>query len=187
MGKQLTGSRGTQFIVITSMIVDMTGQADCPHRSLFPAEGFHVCRICGKRVAPIGYTKIVDSSGTRWVKHEPRKRRKPGRALRFAEIKVGDELVCVHEAYVPSRDRFVVTDLWFDPVAGERDETAGQMVAIRWMRDGQPVGTKRPHTRRGLAMQGYHYAKDYLSKRAETERSVADAIDAIRLQSTRTA
>lgn len=52
----------------------------------------------------------------------------------------------------------IVTDLWFDPVKGETDSVSGQMIAIRWLRQGREVSRKSPHTRRGLAMQGWHYA-----------------------------
>lgn len=161
----------------------MTGQADCPHSNFFEAEEHYVCRICGKRLAPAGSTRITDKNGTRWVMYAPRPRRKPGRAVRFAAVAVGDELVCVRgasEIQLNQMTRFVVTDLWFDPVAGERDETAGMMVAIRQMRDGHPVGSKWPHTRRGLAMQGFHYATEYLARREQTEQAVTGALNAIR-------
>jgi len=113
-------------------------------------------------------TWITDNTGTYWHEIPPRKRRKPARALRFAEIKVGDQLVLK-----PSKSwhrkipqYFVVTDLWFDPVAGQRDEVSGHMVAIRVIRhDGEVHGSKRPHTRRGLASQQYHYAGiDYIAQ-----------------------
>jgi hypothetical protein len=161
----------------------MTGQADCPHSNFFEAEDYYVCRVCGKRLAPAGSTRITDKNGTRWVKYTPRPRRKPARAVRFAEVAVGDELVCVRgasEVRLDQMTRYVVTDLWFDPVAGERDETAGMMVAIKQMRNGQSVGSKWPHTRRGLAMQGFHYAAEYLNRREQTEQTVVGALDAIR-------
>jgi hypothetical protein len=68
----------------------LPGQADCRHIDFFAAEGNWVCRLCGKVLAEVGMTRITDSSGTRWVRPEKRKRRKPARALRFANIKEGD-------------------------------------------------------------------------------------------------
>lgn len=54
---------------------------------------------------------------------------------------------------------YVVTDLWFDPVAGQDDETAGRMVGLRQIgADGEPSGRKSATTLRGLASQQYHYA-----------------------------
>jgi hypothetical protein len=148
----------------------MTGQADCAHRDFFEAEGNYVCRVCGKILAEAGMTRVTDRHGTRWVKYAKRKRRKPGRAVRFANIKVGD-LLALRKSDGDYYNNVIVTDLWFDPVAGERDETAGMMVAIRWLRDGKEFGAKRQHTRRGLAMQGYDYADKV---RADHERIAED-------------
>jgi hypothetical protein len=125
-------------------------------------------------------TIVVDGSGTRWVEVPRTKRRRAPRALRFAEIKVGDQLVCRRKARWETYEKrpiqtanidplmrkheketityAIVTDLWFDPVAGEEDPISGQMVAIRYLRDGEPVGNKWSHTRRGLATNSYHYA-----------------------------
>lgn len=163
----------------------MTGPADCVHQDFFAIDDDYVCRLCGKRLAPVGFTRVTTATGTRWVKYAPRKRRKPGRALRFANIAIGAELVCVHwhandQVTPETMPRYVVTDLWFDPVAGERDPIAGQMVAIRTLRDGQPIGSKCPHTRRGLAMQGYHYAEDYLARWRATSADVAQQIERAR-------
>lgn len=107
-------------------------------------------------------TQITDGSGTRWVEIPQRKKRKSPRAVRFAEIKAGDQLMRelgvwdarMHVWY------YIVTDLWFDPVAGQDDETAGRMVAIRSIcpRTGEPRHRKEPHTLRGLASQGFRYA-----------------------------
>lgn len=94
-----------------------------------------------------------------------RKRRKPSRALRFAELKVGDQLM--KRPYGGDYGRhstyYLVTDLWFDPVAGQHDETAGRMVGlVRLGTDGEPHGTKSSTTLRGLASQQYHYSSiDY--------------------------
>jgi hypothetical protein len=107
-------------------------------------------------------TWIIDGSGTQWVEVPLRKRRKSPRAVRFAEIKVGDQLMRKWTAYDARIDvwYYVVTDLWFDPVAGQKDETAGRMVAIRSIdpQTGEPRLRKEPHTIRGLASQGFMYS-----------------------------
>lgn len=108
-------------------------------------------------------TLIHDGNGTRWVEIPPRKRRKSPRALRFAEIAVGDQLMRTWPGFLDqgiSVWYYVVTDLWFDPVAGQSDETAGRMVAIQRLdpRTGEPNYRKEPHTIRGLASQGFRYA-----------------------------
>lgn len=41
-------------------------------------------------MAAAAVTWIVDQNGRRWVPQQVRKRRKPARALRFADLKVGD-------------------------------------------------------------------------------------------------
>lgn len=130
---------------------------------------------------------ITDHNGRRWHPDNPRKKRKPARALRFAEIKVGDQLMkewrtlrAIGGEIVPgaqAREYCIVTDLWFDPVAGQSDEVAGQMVAIRRISDrGEIDGRKEPHTKRGLASQGFHYAdRDFIAfvkARAEAENVV---------------
>lgn len=100
-----------------------------------------------------------------------RKKRKPVRAVRFADVKVGDQLVVRFNNYDDTvRDWFYqVTHIWFDPVAGfraegEPDQEAGIMVAIQRINSmGIPYGRPDKHTRRGLASQKYHYAKiDYI-------------------------
>jgi hypothetical protein len=115
-------------------------------------------------------TWLTDDTGRRWVEGPPRKRRKSPRALRFAEIKVGDQLMRRWpELWRPAGTTvwyYVVSDLWFDPCAGQRDETAGRMVAIQRMdgRTGEPVHHKEAHTIRGLASQGFRYADvDYIA------------------------
>jgi hypothetical protein len=117
-------------------------------------------------------TLITDGTGTHWVEIPPRKRRPPSRAVRFADVKVGDQLARTWPNYMNHGDgvvvwHYVVTDLWFDPVAGQRDETAGRMVAIQridW-RTGNLVDRKEGHTLRGLASQGFRYAGlDYMSQ-----------------------
>lgn len=126
-------------------------------------------------------TRITDGSGTRWVEIPPRKRRASPRALRFAGLQVGDQLMQTHtlRAWRGGKDDFskpapelsqtkwyyLVTDLWIDPVSGQDDPVAGQMAAIvRIDEDGYPHGRKWPHTLRGLASQGFHYAdRDYIA------------------------
>ncbi|MTJ94041.1 MAG: hypothetical protein F8N36_14460 [Desulfovibrio sp.] len=66
-----------------------------------------------------------------------------------------------------SRDSlyFLVTDRWFDPVIGQDDPVAGEMVGIRRIgQDGDLVGRKYAHTVRGLAAQQFHPAGlDYVA------------------------
>ena len=108
-------------------------------------------------------TWVTDDAGTRWVELPQRKRRKSPRAVRFAAIKVGDQLMRRWKTYDGKTTvwYYVVTDLWFDPVAGQRDETAGRMVAIRSIdsRTGEPRSHKERHTVRGLALQGFVYSE----------------------------
>lgn len=125
------------------------------------------------------WCRITDGTGTRWVKVEPRTRRKPGRALRFEGLQPG--AVLIHRAKwkvthgVPAAVRgtannngrdeqgvsvgfAIVEHRWFDPVAGEHDPVAGEMAAVR---DLTPSGSGRHlrgHTLRGLASNGYHPA-----------------------------
>ena len=128
-------------------------------------------------------TWIVDNNGTRWVDTPPRKTRKPARALRFANIKVGDQIMVTRESkksildpnsaneqyirvpYMKGTEYCIVTDLWFDPVAGQRDPISGEMVGIaRINPDGTICDSKYPHTKRGLASNRYKYADhDYIA------------------------
>lgn len=108
------------------------------------------------------------------------RRRKPPRAVRFADIKIGDQLVkrSVHKwttllpgaANWSERSReevehHIVTDLWFDPVAGQKNPCAGEMVGIAMIRqDGSIWGRKYAHSKLGLASQGFKYDKtDYIA------------------------
>jgi hypothetical protein len=99
-----------------------------------------------------------------WVRLPERKRRKPSRAVRFANLRVGDQLMHRWAHYSGEGSQvhyFVVTDLWFDPVAGQFDETAGRMVALQMIDPHTGCARhehKRSHTLRGLASQGMHYA-----------------------------
>lgn len=111
-------------------------------------------------------TWITDSGGTRWVEPVPRKRRKPGRALRFANLEVGQQLMRRPKAnwYRKIPQYYLVTDRWFDPVAGQTDPVAGQMVALCDIKsNGELSKRKSGTTLRGLASQQYEYADvDYL-------------------------
>jgi hypothetical protein len=123
-------------------------------------------------------TKIHDANGSRLV-HIPRREKRRRGAGRFAEVKVGDQLmqrvisrwqayeqdpIAANDPALVDRSKdcgfayAIVTDLWFDPVKGEDDPVAGQMVAIRNLRQGRPLGRKSPHTIRGLASNGWQYA-----------------------------
>jgi hypothetical protein len=112
-------------------------------------------------------TWIVDGNGTRWVEVPQRKRRKSPRALRFANIKVGDQLMLKPK---PNWHRgiphyIIVTDLWFDPVAGQEDPVAGQMVGYSQITMSGDVRPRKSSTTiRGLASQQYVYADiDYIA------------------------
>lgn len=111
-------------------------------------------------------TWITDDTGTRWVEAPPRKKRALGKR-RFEDVKVGDYVMRDRvsgwtgnrtSGSSKSREYAVVTDLWFDPVKGQREREHGEMVAIRWIMEGVPVSSKWPHTLRGLATNGYTYA-----------------------------
>jgi len=102
-------------------------------------------------------TRIYTSDGTFDAEPPQRKRRAKPRALRFSDIKVGNELSKRMTWHGERAVTFyVVTDLWFDPVAGQRDHEAGNMVAVRRI-EPFPTDRKEPHTRRGLASQGFRY------------------------------
>jgi hypothetical protein len=125
-------------------------------------------------------TIIRDQNGTRWVEIPLRKRRKSPRALRFAEIKVGDQLMFKWPDHLNAGVvvwYYLVTDLWFDPVAGQEDETAGRMVGIQHIdwRSGEADGRKQPHTLRGLASQGFHYADiDFMAQLKAANQGMAE-------------
>lgn len=125
-------------------------------------------------------TIITDENGTRWVEIPARKRRKSPRALRFAEIKVGDQLTRKWPNHLSAGMvawYYLVTDVWFDPVAGQMDEIAGRMVGIQHIdcRSGDLQGRKQPHTIRGLASQGFQYAEiDYMAHVKATNQATAE-------------
>jgi hypothetical protein len=110
-------------------------------------------------------TWITDNTGTRWVEPVPHKRRKSPRAIRFAELKVGDQIKRIWRTngFREHESHYVVTDRWFDPVSGQRDAVGGEMVAVRRINErGDVVGRKMRHTLRGLASQGFNYAGDFI-------------------------
>lgn len=137
-------------------------------------------------------TWITDGSGTRWVPVPPRKRRRSPRALRFANLREGEVLIHRHKWRVERHDparlmlandnsrtetgtsiSFAIAErLWFDPVAGEDDPVAGQMVGVRALTSHGPARSMRSHTLRGLASNGYHPATPEQS--AEVLRWMAD-------------
>lgn len=133
-------------------------------------------------------TWITDDMGTRWVALPVRKKRKSPRAVRFANIKVGEQVMKAYtskgwrrgdDPRVPSREisqtiwYYIVTDLWFDPVAGQDNHVAGEMVAIARIDSGGTVlPRKEPHTKRGLASQGFHYAdRDFITFAKQTREA----------------
>lgn len=105
---------------------------------------------------------------------------------RFDDLKVGDQLMC--DDMLPAVDRngkfsnkphrryYLVTDLWFDPVRGQKRASSGRMAGVVWLDlRGEPIGDKRAHSLRGLASQKFYYADmDYAGmagKRAEAMRT----------------
>lgn len=107
-------------------------------------------------------TWITDSNGTRWVEPVKRKERKPPRALRFADVKVGDQIMHAVESkrivngvevpYMRGVHYYVVTDLWDDPVEGQSDPLKGKMVGYAQIDDrGEVSNRKSKTTIRGLA------------------------------------
>jgi hypothetical protein len=110
----------------------------------------------------------MSGEGHIWVDITRNKKpRKLPRALRFANIKVGDQLMQKPTGhwYRKLPLYYIVTDIWFDPVAGQNDPIAGTMVAIRQIgEDGEPRARKRGYPIRGLASQQFHYADiDYIA------------------------
>jgi hypothetical protein len=122
-------------------------------------------------------TWITDNKGTRWVESIPRQRRKPPQPKRFKNLKVGDQLMQKpKEHWHRGLPRYIIiTDMWFDPVAGQHDPVAGQMVGYCPIKqDGEIHPEKSSTTIRGLASQQYHYADiDYITHC----KSRCDAID----------
>lgn len=117
------------------------------------------------------WTVIRDHNGTRMVQAPFKKRRKRSQPRRFADLKVGDWLeggtwqkfTAALSRGLPVLVHSLVTDQWFDPVAGEADEEKGRLFAVAplvGVRDGEPAfGRKTAHTRIGLARNGYAYSR----------------------------
>jgi len=121
-----------------------------------------------------------------WVPDQPRAKRAPPRIIKFAEVKVDDQLKATRGG---NPGYYLVTDVWFDPVKGQRDPAAGEMVAVqRIAPTGKPHGSKWPHSKRGLASQGYDYLGfDYMAQRkAITTGEKAGVVVSIRRGNTRT-
>jgi hypothetical protein len=93
---------------------------------------------------------------------------------RFDAIKVGDQLTMKRS--VQPRWFWVVTDIWFDPVKGQRRRSSGEMVGIQMIApDGRLHGSKSAHTIRGLAQAGYRYADiDYRAMATLRSEAVKD-------------
>lgn len=129
-----------------------------------------------------GWTVVHDQEGTRFVQVEPKPKRRPARALRFPDLKVGDGLILKGKSHsvryeqplrlaglppvanddmreIVSTRRYVTlalcTDRWFDPVLGQTDPIKGDMVGLRWITGNGMTGTKISYPIRGLAPQGY--------------------------------
>jgi hypothetical protein len=136
-----------------------------------------------------GWTLIHPIAGAPYfVRAQPKKRRKPARALRFGDLQPG--AVLIHRGKITStrfehHDRIqakgrdlpfanddglevttvtpyaglaICTDRWFDPVLGEDDPLKGELAAVVPITGNGRATGKRSHTLRGLAMQGYSYA-----------------------------
>ena len=112
-------------------------------------------------------TWITDDGGTRWVEVPQKKRRSSPRARKFAEIKIGDQLMLKPAGtwYRKVAMYYVVTDLWFDPVLGQDDALKGSMVGYQQIaQTGEPRHRKSSTTIRGLASQQFDYADiDYIA------------------------
>lgn len=107
-------------------------------------------------------TWITDNTGTRWAEPVERKRRKTPRALRFADVKVGDQLM--RKGYHGGMIYCVVTDLWFDPVQGESDPLKGSMVGYAQIDQRGELRRKSSTTIRGLASQQFTPSdRDYVA------------------------
>ena len=114
----------------------------------------------------IDVTWITDDTGSRWVVSPPRKKRKSPRALKFADIKVGDQIMLKpnNAWYRKIPLYYVVTDIWFDPVAGQNDQLKGQMIGYAQISSDGSLTKKSSTPIRGLASQQFDYADiDYLS------------------------
>lgn len=128
-------------------------------------------------------TWIIDNTGTRWVEPTPPKRRKSPMPKRFASLKVGDQIMqateskrtirdpnCANDKYITvpytkSLHYFIVTDMWFDPVRGQSDPVAGQMVGFAAINQrGEVSKRKSSMPIRGFASQRFEFAdRDHIA------------------------
>jgi hypothetical protein len=70
---------------------------------------------------------------------------------------------------------YLVTDLWFDPVAGQNDPIRGQMVGFAQVKADGSITRKSSTTLRGLASQQYAYADlDYIALAKAKAAAVAE-------------
>jgi len=92
---------------------------------------------------------------------------------RLEGIKPGDQLAGGHGW---GNCFWLVTDVWFDPVRGQRRRASGEMVAIQMLdAAGRPFGTKWAHTIRGLAQAGYRPARfDYAAMAAARSEAIKE-------------
>lgn len=130
-----------------------------------------------QRYGAPGWTLIHPVQGPPYfVEQRPPKQRAKPRALRFHDVNVGevvrhqglwqrdyDDPAALESANDNRRTQrglahgfAIVEHRWFDPVAGDRDPIAGQLVAVRRISWRGLDGGLTKHTIRGLASQGYH-------------------------------
>lgn len=105
---------------------------------------------------------------------------------RFADLEVGQVLTNWQKKQNgewAQHGNYLVTDSWFNPVAGQDDPISGTMVAVALFQEKDGVvGRKWAYPIRGLASAGFHYegvdpagpATTDIAKRKK--RSAADAI-----------
>ncbi len=91
--------------------------------------------------------------------------------VRSDEIEVGDQLV-----ERSSGTAVVVTDLWFDPVRGQKRPAGGMMAAVQVIGpDGVPRAYKRAYTRGQLAADFDRADRDIMAARRAAAASARDA------------
>lgn len=111
------------------------------------------------------------------VTRQKPQRRSP-RALRFANLKVGDQIMRKPQDgwYRKIPTYFVVTDLWYDPVEGQDDPLRGRMVGYAQIGQDGRIGRKQSTTIRGLASQQFVYADiDYAALVATKNAAMAES------------
>jgi hypothetical protein len=120
---------------------------------------------------------VYDERRRRWVEPRVAKQVSVRGRGRFSNVSVGDQIMRSNVSRRELRlqrkedgiatpgerqkcfEYAIVTDIWFDPVAGQHDRLKGEMVAIQPLLDGRAHGAKRAHTVRGLATNKWQYAK----------------------------